>query len=273
MQHSTVPEGTQTVPAEGADVNAAIAAAASELGVNATHVNWSLDKNWFRNESGAVVPRDTLRIFAWPRDPAELEAQDDTQSWLTELIGHMGFEGAEISVSTKGNNLSCRLKVDDPGRLVGRRGVTLKAVEHLLLMSVGADHPEKSFRLDVPKGDRDRDRGDRGDRGDRRDRGDRGRGRDRDRDRERGRGRGRGRDSEDDAAQARKLRRMARKIIERVLETGNAERVRKELNSFDRRIVHLAVTETDGVGSRSIGDGSHKQIEIYPEGAAASGEE
>ena len=57
---------------------------------------------------------------------------------------------------------------------------------------------------------------------------------------------------------------MARKIVDRVLETGEAETVRKELNSFDRRIVHLVATETEGVGSRSIGDGSYKQIEIYP---------
>ena len=293
MQHSNVPEGTSTVPAEGDDVNAAIAAAATQLGVTSGHVNWTLDKGWFRNDSGAVVPRDTLRIFAWTRDPAELEAQDDTQKWLSQLIGHMGFEGAKVAVSGAGDSLSCRLEVADPGRLVGRRGVTLKAVEHLLLMSVGADHPEKSFRLDVPKGDRD-DRGgdrDRGDRGGDRDRGDRGgRGGDRDRggrggDRDRGprrersdrggerseRGGERGerrprgpRREEDDAALARKLRRMARKIVDRVLETGEAETVRKELNSFDRRIVHLVATETKGVGSRSIGDGSYKQIEIYP---------
>ncbi len=70
-----------------------------------------------------------------------------------------------------------------------------------------------------------------------------------------------------------KLERMARKIVERVLSTGEAEVVRKELNSYDRRIVHLVATETKGVGSRSLGDGSYKQIEIYPESAEATGEE
>jgi len=71
----------------------------------------------------------------------------------------------------------------------------------------------------------------------------------------------------------RKLERMAHKIVERVLSTGKAEVVRKELNSFERRIVHLVATETAGVGSRSLGDGTYKQIEIYPENVEAAGEE
>ena len=87
-----------------------------------------------------------------------------------------------------------------------------------------------------------------------------GRGRDRD---DRG-GRGNDRDGE-------KLRRMAQKIIARVMETGQAERVRKELNGYDRRIIHLEAREHDGVDTRSIGDGSYKQIEFFPSGASAKG--
>lgn len=59
---------------------------------------------------------------------------------------------------------------------------------------------------------------------------------------------------------------MARKIAERVATSGESEVVRKELNSFDRRVIHVTVAEIDGVGTRSIGEGNHKQIEIYPKG-------
>jgi predicted RNA-binding protein Jag len=58
---------------------------------------------------------------------------------------------------------------------------------------------------------------------------------------------------------------MARKIAERVLETGDAEEVRRELNSYDRRIVHKTVSEIDGVSTRSMGEGSTKTIEIHRE--------
>lgn len=65
---------------------------------------------------------------------------------------------------------------------------------------------------------------------------------------------------------------MTEKIGKRVLETGKSEVIRKELNSFDRRVVHVAASELEGIGTRSIGDGNLKQIEIYREGGA-SGEE
>ena len=65
---------------------------------------------------------------------------------------------------------------------------------------------------------------------------------------------------------------MTEKIAKRVLETGKSEVIRKELNSFDRRVVHVAASDIDGIGTRSIGEGNLKQIEIYAEGAG-SGEE
>lgn len=62
---------------------------------------------------------------------------------------------------------------------------------------------------------------------------------------------------------------MAENIGKRVGKTGEAEIVRKELNSFDRRVVHMAIADMEGVGSRSLGDGTHKQIEIYKDGGDA----
>ena len=295
------PEGTQTINAEGADIAAAIVTAASELGVSKNGVQWSLDKSWFKDENGRVVPRDTVRIVAWARNPEEMEAANDAQSWLEGLLKRMDFESSSVDGDVGANNtVILKVTVDAPSRLVGRRGKTLKAIRHLLMQSVGADYPDREFRLEVPDNRDDRDdRGDRGDRDDRDDRGrgrdrddrgrgrdrdDRGRGRDRDdrgrgRDRDdRGRGRdrddrGRGRDRDRDARDTKRLERMAQKIAERVRETGEAEVIRKELNGFDRRIVHITVAEIDGVNTRSIGDGNLKQIEIYSEAAGGSGEE
>jgi len=296
------PEGIETINAEGADIAAAVGTAASELGVSKNGVQWSLDKSWFKDENGRVVPRDTVRIFAWARNPEEMEAANDAQNWLEGLLNRMDFEKSSVEGDVGANNtVILKVTVDAPSRLVGRRGKTLKAIRHLLMQSVGADYPNREFRLEVPdnRDDRDdrggRDRDDRGrdrdDRGRGRDRDDRGRGRDRDdrgrgRDRDdRGRGRdrddrGRGRDRDDrggrdrdrDARDTKRLERMAQKIADRVRETGEAEVIRKELNGFDRRIVHITVAEIDGVNTRSIGDGNLKQIEIYAE-AGGSNEE
>lgn len=281
MNTQNPPEGTQTIQAEGADIAAAVVTAASELGVPKNGVQWALDKSWFK-ENGRVVPRDTVRILAWARNMEELEAAIDAQKWLDGLLQRMDFESHSVEGDVGSDNaVILKVTVDAPSRLVGRRGKTLKAIRHLLMQSVGADYPDRDFRLEVPdnRDDRDdrrdtRDRDDRG-RGRGRDRDDRGRGRDRD-DRGRGRGRddrGRGRDRDRDARDTKRLERMAEKIAERVRETGESEVIRKELNGFDRRIVHITIAEMNGVNTRSIGDGNLKQIEIYAENSAGGAEE
>ena len=55
------------------------------------------------------------------------------------------------------------------------------------------------------------------------------------------------------------------KIAGRVLESGCAEQVKRELNSYDRRIVHTTIAEIDGVTTRSIGEGSMKTLEVILE--------
>ncbi|MCP4917106.1 MAG: KH domain-containing protein [Proteobacteria bacterium] len=190
--------------------------------------------------------RPRREMIAADTPEATGEVADDTRAWVTDLLGHMDIE-AEVKIYGDDSNITIQLKSESGGKLVGKRGRTLQAIQHLLAGSVGADHEDTTFRIDVAD-DRDRD-GDR-DRG--------GRGRDRDRDRDGG---GR-RDKRDDERNARKLKDLTSKIAVRVNETGEAEVIRKELNSYDRRLVHVAAKEL-GVGSRSIGEGNHKQIEIY----------
>jgi predicted RNA-binding protein Jag len=43
--------------------------------------------------------------------------------------------------------------------------------------------------------------------------------------------------------------------------------MRRELNSFERRVVHMVIAELDGVESESVGDGRHKKILIRSAGA------
>jgi predicted RNA-binding protein Jag len=301
MQYNeAAPEGAQTVTTIGEDVQKAVAGAAAELGVPTDAIRYEVDVSYFRNDGGGMVPRDDVRIIAWARDMGEVEVMTDATGWVKTLLGHLEIE-AETTARLQGK--TCRVvlsKVSDAGRLVGRRGRTVQGIEHMLNMAVGPDHEDFTFKIDIAdkreREDRDEDRGERRERGGRDDRGGRergGRDRDdrggrggRDRDDRGGRGRdrddrgGRGRDRDDRGGRGgrgndrdgEKLRRMAQKIIARVKETGQAERVRKELNGYDRRIIHLEAREHDGVDTRSIGDGSYKQIEFFPSGASVKGD-
>jgi spoIIIJ-associated protein len=43
------------------------------------------------------------------------------------------------------------------------------------------------------------------------------------------------------------------------------------LNSYERRLVHLALSEIDGVGTRSVGEGALKRIAIFPAAKSSPG--
>ena len=60
-----IPEGAQTVTAEGRDLMSALNAAAQQLGVDLSRVGHKLDLSHFRSLTGASVPRSTVRIIAW----------------------------------------------------------------------------------------------------------------------------------------------------------------------------------------------------------------
>ena len=57
------------------------------------------------------------------------------------------------------------------------------------------------------------------------------------------------------------LRQMAKYLAQKVLQSGGPEEM-GPLNSYERRIVHLAVAEIAGVSSESIGDASVKKVII-----------
>ena len=59
------------------------------------------------------------------------------------------------------------------------------------------------------------------------------------------------------------LRQMAKLLAEKVKQTGTDQQI-GPLNPYERRIVHLALSEVEGVATRSIGDGFLKRIAIYP---------
>jgi spoIIIJ-associated protein len=57
------------------------------------------------------------------------------------------------------------------------------------------------------------------------------------------------------------LRQMARFLAQKALQNRTSQEM-GPLNSYERRIVHLAVAEIDGVSSESIGDASVKKVII-----------
>ena len=62
------------------------------------------------------------------------------------------------------------------------------------------------------------------------------------------------------------LERLAERAVKRAQEGGKAIAL-DPMNGHDRRAIHLAVRELDGVATMSIGEGRYRQVVVVPEGA------
>jgi predicted RNA-binding protein Jag len=179
------------------------------------------------------------------------EASDFAQAWFTTLLEHLKVEG---TVEGTGSDERVHLRINpksNAGRLIGRRGATLGAIRHLLGVALES-HGSPVIDVDVDD-DRSRERGE--ERG--RDRDDRGR----DRDDRKGRGRGDERSGHPEA----KLRKLAKRAAEMAIETGKTITINLDLNSYDRRIVHVAVSEIEGASTTSIEKDDKKIVQVIPD--------
>lgn len=208
------------------------------------------------------------------------DASTFAQGWFSTLLDRMGVEGTATGTGSP-DRVHLSVKAERAGRVVGKRGATLSSIRHILKLAIeNRFGPMNDIDVDVgddrPREDRDsrpersaaprertrdggrteRDGGRPEREGGRPERdGDRN-GRSRPPRRERGDRRDpRGRRDSRAGAQGRypeeKLRALARRAAEKAIESGQTITINLELNSFDRRIVHVEIGEMEGVESQS----------------------
>ena len=171
-------------------------------------------------------------------EDGETEASTFAQQWFADLLELMDVEG-KITGTGNAERVHLAIDAERAGRIVGKRGATLGAIRHLLGLALANKFGDLTVDVDVGD-DRPTERKPR------REKSGGGRGRDRDRDRDRrSRDRAKGRYPEE------KLRALARRGAEKAVETGRTITIDLELNSYDRRVVHVEISEIDGVESQS----------------------
>lgn len=67
-------------------------------------------------------------------------------------------------------------------------------------------------------------------------------------------------------ARERFLTRLVSSIVRRACESERSVRL-DPMNGQDRRIIHLAVREMEGVATMSVGEGQYRQVVVVPKGA------
>ena len=58
---------------------------------------------------------------------------------------------------------------------------------------------------------------------------------------------------------------LANRVAQQVIKSGRSRGL-EPMNPYERRIIHTAIQELDGVTSSSVGDGSRRRVVIFPEG-------
>lgn len=59
------------------------------------------------------------------------------------------------------------------------------------------------------------------------------------------------------------VRQLARRVANRVIATGRSAHM-DPMNSYERRIVHLELSQTEGISTKSSGEGEHRRVGVYP---------
>ncbi|HEX4453301.1 MAG TPA: R3H domain-containing nucleic acid-binding protein [Kofleriaceae bacterium] len=156
---------------------------------------------------------------------------EKASDFLLGVLERMGIS-ADIDIKEDQDRTVLEIQTADTELVIGRRGVVIDALQHLVNKAVFKERGDK---------DRDKERGERGkplivDAGGFRDK------------------------------QIERLRSLAQKMATQALETKQIVAL-QPMTPHDRRIVHMAISEIAGLSTRSEGEGEDRHILVVPAGA------
>jgi spoIIIJ-associated protein len=163
------------------------------------------------------------------------DVAEKASEFLLGVLERMGIS-ADIDIKDDSDRTVLEIQTGDTELVIGRRGVVLDALQHLVNKAVFKD-------------------------------------RDRDRDKEKDKTKplvvdaGGFREK-----QVERLRQLAQKMGEKALQTKQIVEL-QPMSPHDRRIVHMAIAEIPGLSSRSEGEGEDRHILVVPAAAAAAAAE
>jgi hypothetical protein len=235
------------IEVEGADLAQALENACSELGLTREDLEYDFDLNHYKGGAS------TARILAGRRDPRAAELSGEIEDRLKRLLEAQNLD-AQFSIRVTLFAVQIELRAPAPGLADEPfRAFTATLEKDLAAYVDGRDLRvslrgfDAGDRFENPRRERrgrSDDRGYRSDDGSRR------------------HGRGPRSSRPDDRGERdENLRGKARSAIKRVM-NGDGPVSLDDLNSYERRLVHLVVREFEGVVSHSVGDGIRKEVVI-----------
>lgn len=141
-------------------------------------------------------------------------------AYLNAILKNLGCENIEVKAAVRENGALIILDGEGLGVVIGHRGETLDALQHLV--SLAANNSGGYFKVTLNIGDYREKR-------------------------------------------EQTLISLATRVAEQV-KRNNRNRALEPMSAYERRIIHTAVQEIEGVSSASIGEGKNRRVVIFPEG-------
>jgi spoIIIJ-associated protein len=165
---------------------------------------------------------------------------EKASDFLLGVLERMGIS-ADIDIKDDQDRTVLEIQTADTELVIGRRGVVIDALQHLVNKAVFKERPDRGERAN---GDAKGERGERGERG---------------------------KPLVVDAGgfrdkQVERLRALAQKTAAQALETKKIVEL-QPMTPHDRRIVHMYIAEVPGLSSRSEGEGEDRHILVVPAAA------
>lgn len=145
-------------------------------------------------------------------------------AYLNAILKNLGCENVEVKAAVRENGALIILDGEGLGVVIGHRGETLDALQHLV--SLAANNSGGYFKVTLNIGDYREKR-------------------------------------------EQTLRALAVRVAEQV-KRNSRNRALEPMSAYERRIIHTAVQEIEGVNSASIGEGKNRRVVIFPEGGTPS---
>ena len=141
-------------------------------------------------------------------------------AYLNAILKNLGGENVEVKAAVRDNGATIILEGEGLGVVIGHRGETLDALQHLV--SLAANNSGGYFKVTLNIGDYREKR-------------------------------------------EQTLIALATRVAEQV-KRNSRNRALEPMSAYERRIIHTAVQEIEGVSSASTGEGKNRRVIIFPEG-------
>ena len=261
----------QTILIESTSIYEALLEGTKRFDLDLSQLSYEVDRDHFRTEKGKSVGRDTIKVLVFCKSAEEskhetkptskkinsqVQIESEAGSWgavfLQELIEKMGISATVsyvIKDSSKENIITLLVKSDQGGRLVGRKGSSLRKIKYILDLVKYKVHPDYEFYIDILSEGQQRDNFKK-------------QSDEKYKKSEYKKSEKKARLSE---REIEKMKKMATKVGIKVREDKKAVVITKVLNNFERKIIHEVISNMEDIGTESFNDPEGvRRIRIYP---------